>query len=212
MKRIHCSSGAIACWGATRRCSTTSRCTWCAARACGCMTPTASATWTPTTTCRTSGHCHPRVVAALEPAGRHPEHPHALSRRERGGLRRAAHLAVRPAALDGHVLLHRQRSERAGAAHCARLQRRLRDHIDGMGLPRQHGGGDAGELAVHARRTSAVPYVRTVPVMDPYRDRAGRSDEELATAYANDVKRAIDAFAAAGDPLRRPAVLHGVLQ
>ncbi len=42
------------------------------------------------------------------------------------------------------------------------------------------------------------PYVRTVPVMDPYRDRAGRSDEELATAYANDVKRAIDAFAADG--------------
>jgi 4-aminobutyrate aminotransferase-like enzyme len=44
------------------------------------------------------------------------------------------------------------------------------------------------------------PYVRTVPVMDPYRDRAGRSDEELATAYANDVKNAIDSFAAAGVP------------
>ena len=34
--------------------------------------------------------------------------------------------------------------------------------------------------------------------MDPYRDRAGRSDEELSTAYADDVKRAIDSFAAAG--------------
>ena len=42
------------------------------------------------------------------------------------------------------------------------------------------------------------PHVRTVPVMDPYRDRAGRSDEELATAYADEVKRAIDSFAAAG--------------
>jgi 4-aminobutyrate aminotransferase-like enzyme len=42
------------------------------------------------------------------------------------------------------------------------------------------------------------PDVRTVPVMDPYRDRAGRSDEELATAYADDVKGAIDSFAAAG--------------
>src|SRR5258708_7352441 len=34
------------------------------------------------------------------------------------------------------------------------------------------------------------PYVRTVPVMDPYRDRAGRSDEELATAHAGEGKRA----------------------
>jgi 4-aminobutyrate aminotransferase-like enzyme len=44
------------------------------------------------------------------------------------------------------------------------------------------------------------PYVRTVPVMDPYRDRAARSDAELASAYADDVKRAIDSFAAAGVP------------
>jgi len=42
------------------------------------------------------------------------------------------------------------------------------------------------------------PNVRTVPVMDPYRERAGRSDEELATVYAADVKRAIDSFKAAG--------------
>jgi 4-aminobutyrate aminotransferase-like enzyme len=42
------------------------------------------------------------------------------------------------------------------------------------------------------------PNVRTVPVMDPYRERAGRSDEELATAYADEVKRAIDSFKAAG--------------
>jgi 4-aminobutyrate aminotransferase-like enzyme len=42
------------------------------------------------------------------------------------------------------------------------------------------------------------PNVRTVPVMDPYRDRAGRTDEELATAYADQVKRAIDSFTAAG--------------
>jgi 4-aminobutyrate aminotransferase-like enzyme len=34
--------------------------------------------------------------------------------------------------------------------------------------------------------------------MDPYRERAGRSDEELATAYADEVKRAIDSFKAAG--------------
>jgi 4-aminobutyrate aminotransferase-like enzyme len=34
--------------------------------------------------------------------------------------------------------------------------------------------------------------------MDPYRDRGGRSDAELAAAYADEVKRAIDGFAADG--------------
>ncbi len=47
-------SAATASWGAARRSSTTSRCTWCAARACGSMTPMAAAILTPTTTCRTS--------------------------------------------------------------------------------------------------------------------------------------------------------------
>jgi 4-aminobutyrate aminotransferase-like enzyme len=35
---------------------------------------------------------------------------------------------------------------------------------------------------------------RYIPVMDPYRERAGRSDAELAEAYAQDVQRAIDDF------------------
>jgi 4-aminobutyrate aminotransferase-like enzyme len=34
--------------------------------------------------------------------------------------------------------------------------------------------------------------------MDPYRDRGARSEAELASAYADDVKRAIDGFAADG--------------
>lgn len=42
------------------------------------------------------------------------------------------------------------------------------------------------------------PFVRTVPVMDPYRQRHGRSDEELSSAYAQDVQRAIEDFAAHG--------------
>ena len=42
------------------------------------------------------------------------------------------------------------------------------------------------------------PNVQPIPVFDPYRDRAGRSDEQLADAYAAEVKKAIDAFAARG--------------
>jgi 4-aminobutyrate aminotransferase-like enzyme len=44
------------------------------------------------------------------------------------------------------------------------------------------------------------PHVRTVPVMDPYRDRGSRSDGQLATDYADEVRRAIDSFKSAGIP------------
>jgi 4-aminobutyrate aminotransferase-like enzyme len=37
-----------------------------------------------------------------------------------------------------------------------------------------------------------------VPVIDPYRERKGRSDEELAVAYVKDLQRAIDDFTKSG--------------
>ena len=37
-------------------------------------------------------------------------------------------------------------------------------------------------------------FVRNIPVMDPYRERAGRSDQALASAYAEDVRKAIEDF------------------
>jgi 4-aminobutyrate aminotransferase-like enzyme len=42
------------------------------------------------------------------------------------------------------------------------------------------------------------PFVRNVPVIDPYRERNGRSDEQLADAYVQDLQRAIDDFAQSG--------------
>lgn len=42
------------------------------------------------------------------------------------------------------------------------------------------------------------PYVRTVPVMDPYRERGALTDAQLAERYALDVRSAIDAFRSAG--------------
>lgn len=42
------------------------------------------------------------------------------------------------------------------------------------------------------------PFVRAIPVFDPYRDRAGRDDDALSDAYAGDVQKAIDDFAANG--------------
>ncbi len=42
------------------------------------------------------------------------------------------------------------------------------------------------------------PFVRAVPVFDPYRDRNGRNDDALSDAYAADVRRAVEDFAAHG--------------
>jgi 4-aminobutyrate aminotransferase-like enzyme len=42
------------------------------------------------------------------------------------------------------------------------------------------------------------PNVRTVPAMDPYREGEGMSEEELASRYAEDVRRAIVSFTAEG--------------
>lgn len=38
------------------------------------------------------------------------------------------------------------------------------------------------------------PYVRNIPVPDPYRERAGRNDAQLAQAYADQVRKAIADF------------------
>ncbi len=145
------------------------------------------------------GHCHPRVVAALS--------------------RQAAMLNTHTRYLDENVVAYAERltalfdPKLSMAMFCCtgseanELALRIaRDCSGGMGIIATdwaYHGNTAAVMQVSSLFTPPEkrgPYVRTVPVMDPYRDRAGRSDEELATAYANDVKRAIDAFAADGIP------------
>jgi 4-aminobutyrate aminotransferase-like enzyme len=143
------------------------------------------------------GHCHPRVVAALS--------------------RQAATLNTHTRYLDEDVVAY---AERLTSLFDARLSmamlvctgseanelalRIARDCSGGEGIISTawaYHGNTAAVMQVSSLFTPADkrgPNVRTVPVMDPYRERAGRSDEQLATAYADDVKRAIDSFAAAG--------------
>ena len=95
------------------------------------------------------GHCHPRVVAALSrQAATLNTHTRYLDENVVAYAERLTAL-FDPHALHGDVLLHRQRSERAGAAHRARLQRRHGNHRHGLGVSRQYRCRDAGELAVH---------------------------------------------------------------
>jgi 4-aminobutyrate aminotransferase-like enzyme len=143
------------------------------------------------------GHCHPRVVAALS--------------------RQAAILNTHTRYLDENVVAYAERltslfdRQLSMAAFCCtgseanELALRIaRDCSGGSGIIATawaYHGNTAAVMQVSSLFSppdKRGPYVRTVPVMDPYRDRAGRSDDALATAYADNVKRAIDEFTAAG--------------
>jgi 4-aminobutyrate aminotransferase-like enzyme len=143
------------------------------------------------------GHCHPRVVAALS--------------------RQAAALNIHTRYLDENIVAYAERltslfdPRLSMAMFCCtgseanELALRIaRDCSGGLGIISTawaYHGNTAAVMQVSSLFTPEDrrgPNVRTVPVMDPYRDRAGRSDEELATAYADEVKRAIDSFTAAG--------------
>jgi len=143
------------------------------------------------------GHCHPRVVAALS--------------------RQAATLNTHTRYLDETVVAYAERLTAlfdpalsmamfccTGSEANELALRIARDCSGGMGIIATawaYHGNTAAVMQVSSLFTpedKRGPYVRTVPVMDPYRDRGGRSEEQLATHYANDVKRAIEAFAADG--------------
>ena len=143
------------------------------------------------------GHCHPRVVAALS--------------------RQAATLNIHTRYLDENVVAYAERltslfdPQLSMAMFCCTgseanelALRMARDCSGGLGIISTawaYHGNTAAVMQVSSLFTAEDkrgPYVRTVPVMDPYRDRAGRSDDELATVYADEVKRAIDSFTAAG--------------
>jgi 4-aminobutyrate aminotransferase-like enzyme len=143
------------------------------------------------------GHCHPRVVAAL--------------------CRQAGTLNTHTRYLDENVVAYAERlvslfdRELSMAVFCCtgseanELALRIaRDCSGGLGIIATdwaYHGNTAAVMQVSSLFTPASargPYVRTVPVMDPYRDRAGRSDAELASAYADEVRRAIEGFAADG--------------
>jgi 4-aminobutyrate aminotransferase-like enzyme len=143
------------------------------------------------------GHGHPRVVAALS--------------------RQAGILNTHTRYLDENVVAYAERLTSkfdpqlsmamltcTGSEANELALRIARDCSGGEGIISTawaYHGNTAAVMQISSLFTPEAqrgPHVRTVPVMDPYRDRAGRSDEELATAYADDVKRAIDSFTASG--------------
>src|SRR5277367_112003 len=143
------------------------------------------------------GHCHPRVVAALSgQAATLNTHTRYLDENVVAYAERLTSLFDASLSMAMFVCTGSEANELA--------LRIARDCSGGEGIISTawaYHGNTAAVIQVSSLFTppdKRGPHVRTVPVMDPYRERAGRSDEELASAYADDVKRAIESFSAAG--------------
>jgi 4-aminobutyrate aminotransferase-like enzyme len=143
------------------------------------------------------GHCHPRVVAALaRQAGTLNTHTRYLDENVVAYAERLTATFDPSLAMAMFVCTGSEANELA-----LRIARDLSGGTGIISTAHAYHGNTAAVMQVSSLFTPKEkrgPHVRTVPIMDPYRDRAGRSDEELATAYAEDVRREIEAFAADG--------------
>jgi 4-aminobutyrate aminotransferase-like enzyme len=139
------------------------------------------------------GHCHPRVVQALS--------------------RQAATLNTHTRYLDETVVNYAERllstfdPSLTNVMFCCtgtesnELALRIaRETTGGQGIICTSWAYHGNSAAVSQISTLFTPpeqrgpFVRAIPVLDPYRERAGRDDEALAAAYAQDVQRAIEDF------------------
>ncbi len=137
------------------------------------------------------GHCHPRVVDAM--------------------CRQARILNTHTRYLDETVVAYAERllstfqpslsrvfftctgSESNELA--MRIARECTGHMGVISTAFAYHGNTAAVAQISSVFTPPErrgPFVRTVPVMDPYRERNGRSDEDLAAAYVRDVQHAIE--------------------
>jgi 4-aminobutyrate aminotransferase-like enzyme len=143
------------------------------------------------------GHCHPRVVDAL--------------------CQQARTLNTHTRYLDETVVEYAERLLSTFDRSLSRVfftctgtesnelaLRIARDCTGGQGIIASahayHGNSEAVARisSVFTPPDQRGRFVRTIPVIDPYRERDGRDDEALAEAYARDVQQAIDAFAQDG--------------
>jgi 4-aminobutyrate aminotransferase-like enzyme len=143
------------------------------------------------------GHCHPRVVAALaQQAALLNTHTRYLHENVVAYAERLTAMFEPGLSMAMFTCTGSEANELA-----LRIVRELSGGMGVIGTAHAYHGNTAAVIelgSVFTPPEKRGPYVRTVPVMDPYRDRAGRTDEELATAYADDVQRAIESFSAAG--------------
>jgi 4-aminobutyrate aminotransferase-like enzyme len=143
------------------------------------------------------GHCHPRVVEALcKQARRLNSHTRYLDETVVNYAERL--LATFNPTLE-RVFFTCTGSESNELA--MRIARECTGHQGIISTAYAYHGNTAAVAQISSVFTPASkrgPFVRNVPVIDPYRERNGRSDEQLADAYVQDLQRAIDDFAQSG--------------
>ena len=143
------------------------------------------------------GHCHPRVVEALaRQAATLNTHTRYL---HEGIIAYAERLTSHFDPALSMVMFTCTGSEANELA--IRIVRECSGGMGMIGTEHAYHGNTASVIQLGSLFTPPEkrgPYIRTVPVMDPYRDRGGRTDAALAAAYADEVRKAIDSFSAAG--------------
>jgi len=169
------------------------------------------------------GHCHPRVVEALCKQAR------ALNTHTRYLDETVVNYAERLLATFNPSLT-KVFFVCTGSEANELAMRIARDCTGNMGIISTAFAYHGNTAAVSQISSVFTPsekrgrFVRTVPVMDPYRERNGRDDEVLSDSYAQDVQKAIADFARDGVKLAAvlfctafsseglPTVPHGYLR
>jgi 4-aminobutyrate aminotransferase-like enzyme len=139
------------------------------------------------------GHCHPRVVEALcKQARTLNSHTRYLDETVVNYAERL--LSTFDASLN-RVFFTCTGSESNELA--MRIARECTGNMGVISTAYAYHGNTAAVAQISSVFTPPSkrgPFVRNVPVIDPYRERNGLSDEDLADAYVQDLQRAIDDF------------------
>jgi 4-aminobutyrate aminotransferase-like enzyme len=139
------------------------------------------------------GHCHPRVVEALcKQAGTLNSHTRYLDETVVNYAERL--LQTFDASLQ-RVFFTCTGSESNELA--IRIARECTGNMGIISTAYAYHGNTAAVAQISSVFTPPSkrgPFVRNVPVIDPYRERNGRSDDELADVYVHDLQLAIDDF------------------
>jgi 4-aminobutyrate aminotransferase-like enzyme len=143
------------------------------------------------------GHCHPRVVEALcKQAATLNSHTRYL---DETVVTYAERLLA-----TFHPLLERVFFTCTGSESnelAMRIARECTGHMGVISSAYAYHGNTAAVAqlsSVFTPPSKRGPFVRNVPVPDPYRERKGRSDADLADAYVEDLQRAIHDFERTG--------------
>src|SRR3954470_10412754 len=143
------------------------------------------------------GHCHPRVVEALRrQAGILNSHTRYL---DETVVNYAEQLLATFHPSLQRVFLTCTGSESNELA--LRIARETTGHMGVISTDFAYHGNTAAVSQISSVFTPPSkrgPFVRFVPVMDPFRQRNGRSDEQLADFYVQELQHAIDDFSLHG--------------